>query len=483
MTDDRRPRLLLMAAALSVASLSACVLDGLGEDSPTPAYTYPPEEGGGAGLIDVRERGAAGDGIADDTEVLALALAEGVAGGATVFFPDGAYRVTRPIEVDLAGGGRLAITCGPSAGVVSELAEPDGDEEVGVFTIRGAGGGAVSVDGLAIYHHGGGRGQVDGLLVSRVGWAALSRVLVTGASRWGVALDQVAGGRVASSEMDDNRYGGLGLIASTDILVDGGSFSRNGTTAVADGYGVALASNAIGPSRGVTIRGVTADGNLRKGLDVHSGHDVVIEGSTVRGFGLAGIYAVNEDAGKDVADIVIRDNFVDGMEAAQPILGIDIGAYSAAAVPSGRFEVVNNVIRNTSSPASTAILVRNGQPGAAPTSSVLIHHNEIWNGAGPGAYAVRTDNDAVPIGSVTISNNYVHARSPLVLVGVLAAGGATLVDNQLVTESGTAVYGIIVAPPAGASITGNRLEGSYDTAIAAFSGQSASGNTLNGAPL
>lgn len=473
---------LASGAALAISSLCACTLGGLGEDSPTPAYTYPPDEGGGDGVIDVAQRGAVGDGIADDSAVIAAALVEGAASAATVYFPDGAYRVTRPLRVDLAGG-HLRIATGASAGVVSELAEPDGDSEVGVFDIRGDGGGAVSIDGLAVYHHGGGRGQVDGILLSRVGWAALSRVLVTGASRWGVALDQVAGASLTGSALDDNRYGGLGLITSQDVLVEGGSFSRNGTELVVDGYGIALASSALGPSRGITIRGVTADDNLRKGLDVHSGHDVIIEASSVRGFGLSGIYAVNEDPGKDVADVVIRDNFVDGMEAPRPILGIDIGAYSAAAVPSGRFEVVNNVVRNTSSPGSTALLVRNGQPGAAPTASVLIHHNEIWNGAGPDAYAVRTDNDAVPIGSVTVTNNYVHARSALVLVGVLAAESAVLSDNQLVSEAGRGAYGLIVAPPAAAGITGNRLEGSFDTAIAVFSGQSASGNWLNGAPL
>jgi len=343
--------------------------------------------------------------------------------------------------------------------------------------------GAVAIDGLAIYHQGGGRGLVDGILLSRLADATLSRVLITGASRWGIALDQIAAAHLTDCALDDNRYGGLGLITSTDVLVEGGSFSHNGTTPVEDGYGIALASSALGPSRGVTIRGVTADRNLRKGIDVHSGHHVVIEENTVRGFGMAGIYAVNEDAGKDVADIVIADNVVDGLDAAQPILGVDIGAYSAAALPSGRFEVVNNQIRNTSSPASTAILVRNGQPGAAPTSSVLIQGNEIWNGAGPDAYAIRTDNDAVPIGEVTVTGNQVHAGSALVLIGVLAAGDATVADNQLVLETGTAVYGVIVAPPAGASITGNQLAGSYDTAIATFAGQTAAENSLNGAPL
>jgi hypothetical protein len=127
--------------------------------------------------------------------------------------------------------------------------------------------------------------------------------------------------------------------------------------------------------------------------------------------------------------------------------------------------------------------VRNPQAGGAPTTSVLIHDNHIADGAGPDAYAIRTDNDAVPIGSVTVTDNRVHARSALVVIGVLAAGGADVAGNQLVTDTGTAAYGIVVAPPAGATITGNQLTGSYETPIATFDGQSASGNSLNGAPL
>jgi hypothetical protein len=472
MASDRRP-FRFFGAALSITPICACVVAGGGEDSPTPALA-----GAGSGQVDVRDLGAAGDGVTDDTGALEAALQAGVDSASSVFLPDGVYRVTRPIVVEL-GGGVLDLSCGASAGVIGDLTEPA--QEAGIFTIDGPG--TARIDGLAVYGHAEARGLIDGILVSQADRAELSRVLVTGASRWGVALDRVAGGAITSSTLDDNRYGGLGLITASDILVDGGSFSLNGTTFIEDGYGVALASSAFGPSRRVTIRGVTADGNLRKGLDVHSGHDVVIEQSSVRGFGLSGIYAVNEDAGKDVADIVIRDNVVDGMEAAQPILGIDVGAYSAAAVPSGGFQVVNNVVRNTSSPASTAILVRNPEPGGAATASVLIHHNEIWNGAGPDAYAIRTDNNAVAIGAVTVTNNYVHARAALVLIGVLASESASIRDNQLVTEGGTAAYGIIAAPPARGDISGNALTGSFDTPVALFAGQWADGNTLNGAAL
>ena len=461
----RRPA--LAGAALAASALVTACSDSGGARPDASAFPGDTDDGGSAAVIDVRERGAAGDGIADDTEVLAAALAEGAASGITVHLPDGSYRVTRPLRVEL---GELRVTAGASAVIISELAEPAGDGEAEIAVLEARGAGTLGIEGLAVQHSATGRGLVDGILVVSAGRADLSGV-------------RVAGGNLADCAFDDNRYGGLGLITSTDVLVEGGSFSRNGTVAIEDGYGIALASSALGPSRDVTIRGVTADGNLRKGLDVHSGHDVLIEGNTVRGFGMAGIYAVNEDAGKDVADVVIADNLVDGLDAAQPILGIDIGAYSAAALPSGHFEVSRNRIRNTSSPASTAILVRNPQAGGAPTTSVRIHDNHIDDGAGPDAYAIRTDNDAVPMGNVTVTDNRVHARSALVVIGVLAASGAEVAGNQLVTDTGTAAYGIIVAPPAGATITGNQLTGSYETPIATFDGQSASGNSLNGAPL
>ena len=433
--------------------------------------------------IDVRAMGAIGDGSADDSDAIAEALASGMASGAIVYFPPGSYRVTRSLRLAALSGSRLTISAAGAVLLGSEVLDPGVGDEVGVLEVDGDGTADVAIDGISIEHGALTRGVVDGIVLRDLSRANLSGVTATGASRWGVALERVKAAEIGGARLEDNRYGGLGLTASYDVTVEGGSFSRNGTELPVDGYGIALVSNETGPCRRVTVRGVTADGNLRKGLDVHSGHEVLFEGNSVSGFGLSGIYAVNEDIGKDVGDVTIVNNVVDGGDAAQPIFGIDVGAYSESSTPSGTFRIAGNTVRNTSSAASSAIFVRNPLVGGVAPELVVIDGNVIENGAGADAYAIRGTNDDVPLVRVQVTNNIVRAGAALVGIGILTATDVTITGNDVTVDSGASAYGLFASPGATATISGNALHGSFTTPVALFAGQSESGNSLNGAPL
>ena len=49
-------------------------------------------------VVDVRDLGAVGNGVIDDTEALQRALDSSLASGRTVYLPDGRYRTTRPLQ-------------------------------------------------------------------------------------------------------------------------------------------------------------------------------------------------------------------------------------------------------------------------------------------------------------------------------------------------------------------------------------------------
>ena len=57
-------------------------------------------------MSNVREFGARGDGIADDTKAIEDALAKG---DGTLQFPKGDYLITHTINVNLADSGRVSI--------------------------------------------------------------------------------------------------------------------------------------------------------------------------------------------------------------------------------------------------------------------------------------------------------------------------------------------------------------------------------------
>ena len=57
-------------------------------------------------MSNVKRFGASGDGATDDTEAIRHTLQEG---DGMLHFPPGSYRITQPIEVDLAMRGPLGI--------------------------------------------------------------------------------------------------------------------------------------------------------------------------------------------------------------------------------------------------------------------------------------------------------------------------------------------------------------------------------------
>lgn len=438
-------------------------------------------------VVDVRAEGAIGDGAADDSAVVQRALEKGVLLGRVVVFPAGRYRLGSTVHAAVGVGASLAIEGRGGATVVGAAGDPT--DETGVLDITGAGDeetSEVHIAHLAIELSRTERGFLDGVYLhggmSRV---TLDDVGVRGASRWGIAIQRARSGTITSSSAENNRYGGLGLEAASNITITGGVYSMNGTTPVVDGYGISCMSSAIGPCVGVTISGVQADSNMRKGIDVHSGHSIVVDGNSVSGFESSGIYAVNEDPGKDVRDITITNNVVDGAGAEHYVYGIEIGAYSSLATESGTFTVRGNTIRNTGFTTSSAIMIRNPTAPGIATARVVIEQNTVVNGAAPDAYIVRGDNYDVPVGEIVIADNVLSASSASVGIGLLRAATAAVMRNTISIGSGTVAYGILVSAPATASITDNALGGgaSYSVPIAASASQVLRTNTLGGAAL
>lgn len=490
----------LLLAACSSDATSPRSLRVTPDESPSdpssPTSPTPPSDAGGATdvdldppIVDVRSEGAHGDGTTDDTNAIRDALTKGVALGRLVVFPAGRYLVTKVVPVSLTAGASLAIEGRGGATIVGTAPEPAPETELGVLDITGPSNAGASAR-LAISHltfelARTARGQLDGLRADRLGDVELDDVKVSGASRWGIALVRAGTGRVVGCNASNNRYGGLGLDASANVTVDGGTFSDNGTTAPVDGYGISCMSSVIGPCTDVTITRTAADRNKRKGIDVHSGHRILIDDNHVTGFESSGIYAVNEDPGKDVKDVTIKNNVVDGAGAAHYVYGIEVGAFSGLATDSGTFTIQGNTIKNTSFTTSSAIMLRNPASPGKPTTRVTIDKNTIVNGAAPDAYVIRGDNYAVPISEIVVKDNSVAASQASVGIGLLRAQSTTVTGNTISIASGSVAYGILVSAPAVASIANNALLGgaTYGVPIASSAGQVLRSNTLKGAPL
>jgi hypothetical protein len=102
-------RTMSAAAALSMLACGAVLL----ADEPAPAVPGPGGEA--AGLVSVRQFGAAGDAQADDTAAIQRAVDSGIGG---VRFPRGVYRITQPVVIDLDRVGPTALVADGTARIL-----------------------------------------------------------------------------------------------------------------------------------------------------------------------------------------------------------------------------------------------------------------------------------------------------------------------------------------------------------------------------
>lgn len=250
-----------------------------------------------------------------------------------------------------------------------------------------------------------------------------------------------------------------------------------------DGYGLSCAASVLGPNRNILIQGIQANNNMRKGIDVHSGHNITISGNFITGFGRTGIYAVNEGLSKNVKNIKIINNQIDGIGNDIYRTGIEVGSYGSNAIESGSFIIANNTICNTHTASSTAILIMNPSAGGIPPEKVIISDNTIHKGSASNSDIILCNNAGIRINEVVISNNLIDSNSSRIAIYVREAIKSIIYGNQIdIIEPGTANFGIFTSPEDHSLIFGNNLSGIYSTPIKINSNSLLIGNMVNGQP-
>ncbi|WP_373766545.1 right-handed parallel beta-helix repeat-containing protein [Glaesserella sp.] len=113
--------------------------------------------------------------------------------------------------------------------------------------------------------------------------------------------------KVIDSYLHDNRVGGLLFGYQKNFVAEGNLASRNGHEKDGGtGYGIAASAGSY--NYGIKYLNNTTDHNYRKGLDIHDGNHIVIEGNTSIGDRLFGIAAYNRHYTMD--DVTIKNNTV-----------------------------------------------------------------------------------------------------------------------------------------------------------------------------
>ncbi|MBE6551792.1 MAG: hypothetical protein E7665_06630 [Ruminococcaceae bacterium] len=318
------------------------------------------EEEIGNVFVNVRDFGAAGDGITNDTRACQKALRE-LNGGGTVYFPAGTYLISRQLyihgdNVTVRGDGNATRIIYKRGQTMSDLVTDS--------SLFGARPGAVNVTFRDMYMEFVGEffpnfgesysGKINALCFTEIHDLLVENVEITGFNSSGISIRGLSGAYATDVTIRDcyfhhNRVAGVfygfvdGLLITNSVMEYMGSKLDGGT-----GYG--SAGNSGTYPKNIRIINNECNYNYRKGIDLHSGENVVIEGNTCKANRLYGIYV----EGPKTNHIVIKNNFISDMDREKLDIGAPYTWNNAIAIGTATndsnkyydYQVIGNVIED-----------------------------------------------------------------------------------------------------------------------------------------
>jgi len=326
------------------------------------------EEKNRAYVVNVRDFGAVGDGETNDTKAIQKAL-NSVREGGVVYIPAGTYIVSRQLYIysdamTVKGDGKATVIhynykqlSSSTAADAALFGTRDGITDLVMRDMK------LEYEGEFFPNFGDSyKGAVSGIYLPVCHNVLIENIETTGFNADGVNVAGKSGTyatnvTIRGCYMHHNRVGGVlygyvdGILLEDNIFEYMGSQPDGGT-----GYGCAGYSGAY--PKNVRVIHNQCNYNYRKGIDLHAGENVIIEGNTCKGNRLYGIYAEGALTKKVIIrNNVISDMYRDKLDIGAPytwLSGIDVGTASDKAGEYFDFEIVGNIIENHGLAAGSA---------------------------------------------------------------------------------------------------------------------------------
>jgi parallel beta-helix repeat protein len=412
-------------------------------------------------VVSVKDFGAVGNGVADDTVAIQAALTAGA--GKSVYFPAGSYAINAALSVPAntyvyAESGTATVTQSTAAGT-------------NAFTYAGDG---ITVDGLKIVGPNSGIGsavradsrnnptikncQVQNWLYG-IQFRGCKNFTVTDNRVWGGTYD-------SGSSSDIFIYGSTGAPSSRGIITGNFCLSNNDSGISVDTNSgdkeVLISSNVVNPlqSDGVTP---LADANNRRRYGIIVGYNgtvntrALVSGNVVRDVPYSGIYmnASTLPAG----DVSITGNNVSrcGFGTLYPS---DSSLRAGIFCNGGADSITGNVVVDCS---TAGIKIAPGYTYSSTNQPrAVISANNVTRTAGYGIWLTIR-----PHGYLVTGNRVINSTNYNIFYETTSSDGGNchFVGNHI-DSNGSATGGIILANSLGGyscSATGNRISGSDNT--------------------
>jgi len=382
---------------LAAAGLGAAIATVAARELPPglggPATGVPSISGPGTldAVFNVRDQGAVGDGVADDTGALIGTIERVPASGGLVYLPRGTYRVTSPIAI--ARTHVWVFGSGPDATVIRLGDGVNAD----VLAIRASGCTVsnLTIDGNKAHNASGGGILVDAVAASQTLENVTVRDLhVVRTKGAGIKIHSSPSGPVSrrslvqSCVVDETDGEGIALLATDQSIVTNCFVSRTGLHGIISKQGnentvlgnqilQAGTNKASGFAHGIAI-----DGN--GGLNPNGRHRIM------------GNYVLDAcDAGIEVADavddVVIEGNTVNGAGVGA-LAANRYGIYFGGSLAVGSKASIRG---NTVTRAATNGIQATGLSSLVRASSLVIEGNLCYANRENGIYLKAVDNFVV----------------------------------------------------------------------------------------
>lgn len=391
-------------------------------------------------IFNVKNYGAVGDGLTDDSIALQNALTAAAAANGTLRCPPGSYLFTTALTATVDD--YLAIE-GEGAYLVSTIS----GSTAAALVLTGVSTSRISLRGFSLAHTFTTGSTLIGISVPVSVQSIYGEdLVVSGFPRWGgdsSAQQQTWEG----CRFVDNQEAGFAFSGAGSILLNNIDAKNNGNGSdTTKGYGVILSGS------NVKISGGRFEDNDRYGIDLRRSNNVSVVGAFCKNNGVYGIYAVNqENSEKDASNIKIIGCTIDQNDRAGSSHGMWVGVFGAGSVVDVNEVVISgNTVKNC---LGHGILLSSGT-GTFTVKKAVVRDNIIEETDGVQAINV---GGTTEIESVVIAGNIMKNTGNIVVDNVKRV---TVKDNIRQFTGSTSNY-VAVSGDSFTIIEGNIADGTF----------------------
>lgn len=361
-------------------------------------------------VLNVKDHGAVGDGVTDDTAAIQAALDD--ATGQAIYFPSGTYKTTAALTLDLGTGTEGVAIYGDGARSIIKAAHTVG----AILTVRD--GRDVTIRDLTITGAEAGTRDSDnyGLVVTSITGLVVTRVTIEETAAAGMMLYDCHFGAVTDCHVRNNLADGIHLtLSTTDVVVKGNRLENTGDDAIA------------------VVDYLSHPGRLER---------IVIAGNVVRNSNARGITNVGG------TDVIIADNTIDGTRASAILIVEDTNYQTRA--PERTIVARNIILRAGKHTAAGAAVT-----GAGIEVVHLNRHPTLVLDNIVRAPFGRCINVAAH--SVTMRGNYLEEAGSNAINVAGRGDDSVITDNQLIRPAYAGIGFEVTARAYRVTVSGNQV--------------------------